>query len=142
MKLLWSIMIILILLLQVRLWIGEGSFAQVYNNQTALGQQAELHSRKSDQMDSGVHHRPSRSRDGYRLVTNRGSSELWHHRTGCTSQRILEATEPCVTGMELSDHKACNCRACRLNGSLRPDHAKPSEPKIMKLMTQRLPTSM
>ena len=30
MKLLWSIMIILILLLQVRLWVGEGSFAQVW----------------------------------------------------------------------------------------------------------------
>ena len=30
MKLLWTIMVVVILLLQVRLWVGEGSFAQVW----------------------------------------------------------------------------------------------------------------
>ncbi len=29
MKLLWTTMVVVILLLQVRLWVGEGSFAQV-----------------------------------------------------------------------------------------------------------------
>lgn len=41
MKLLWSIMIILILLLQVRLWIGEGSFAQVWGLENAIAEQRE-----------------------------------------------------------------------------------------------------
>ncbi len=31
MKVLWSIMVILIVLLQVRLWVGEGSYAQVWS---------------------------------------------------------------------------------------------------------------
>lgn len=30
MKLLWAILVVLILVLQVRLWVGEGSFAQVW----------------------------------------------------------------------------------------------------------------
>ena len=41
MKLLWSIMIILILLLQVRLWVGEGSFAQVWGLENAIAEQRE-----------------------------------------------------------------------------------------------------
>ncbi|MDX1757666.1 MAG: septum formation initiator family protein [Marinobacter sp.] len=39
MKVLWSVMIVLILLLQVRLWIGEGSFAQVWSLQRAIAEQ-------------------------------------------------------------------------------------------------------
>lgn len=39
MKILWAIMIVLILLLQVRLWAGEGSFAQVWSLQGAIGEQ-------------------------------------------------------------------------------------------------------
>lgn len=49
MKLLWSIMILLILLLQVRLWVGEGSFAQVWGLEDAIAEQrtenAELEAR-------------------------------------------------------------------------------------------------
>ena len=41
MKLLWSIMIILILLLQVRLWVGEGSFAQVWALEQSIAEQRE-----------------------------------------------------------------------------------------------------
>jgi cell division protein FtsB len=42
MKLLWSIMVLLIILLQVRLWVGEGSFAQVWGLEEAIaGQRAE-----------------------------------------------------------------------------------------------------
>lgn len=42
MKLLWSIMVLLIILLQVRLWVGEGSFAQVWGLENAIaGQRAE-----------------------------------------------------------------------------------------------------
>lgn len=46
MKLLWALMIVLILLLQVRLWVGEGSFAQVWALQQSIteqrGENAEL----------------------------------------------------------------------------------------------------
>lgn len=42
MKLLWSILVLLIILLQVRLWVGEGSFAQVWGLEEAIaGQRAE-----------------------------------------------------------------------------------------------------
>lgn len=39
MKVLWSVMVVLILLLQVRLWVGEGSFAQVWNLREAIQEQ-------------------------------------------------------------------------------------------------------
>lgn len=39
MKLLWSIMVIAILLLQVRLWVGEGSFAQVWTLEQSIAEQ-------------------------------------------------------------------------------------------------------
>ena len=39
MKLLWALMIVLILLLQVRLWVGEGSFAQVWALQQSITEQ-------------------------------------------------------------------------------------------------------
>lgn len=39
MKLLWSVMVILILLLQVRLWVGEGSFAQVWTLEQSIAEQ-------------------------------------------------------------------------------------------------------
>ncbi|MCG2582563.1 septum formation initiator family protein [uncultured Marinobacter sp.] len=41
MKLLWSIMAVLILLLQVRLWVGEGSFAQVWALEQSISEQRE-----------------------------------------------------------------------------------------------------
>ncbi|WP_404363493.1 cell division protein FtsB [Marinobacter sp.] len=42
MKWLWAVMGVLILLLQVRLWVGEGSFAQVWSlDQTIATQRAE-----------------------------------------------------------------------------------------------------
>ncbi|NWO06152.1 MAG: septum formation initiator family protein [Alteromonadaceae bacterium] len=49
MKTLWAILVILILLLQARLWAGEGSFAQVWSLEEAVAEQraenAELASR-------------------------------------------------------------------------------------------------
>ncbi len=39
MKLLWATMVILILLLQVRLWVGEGSFAQVWSLDKSIAEQ-------------------------------------------------------------------------------------------------------
>lgn len=39
MKLLWSIMVLLIILLQARLWVGEGSFAQVWSLEEAIAEQ-------------------------------------------------------------------------------------------------------
>ena len=39
MKLLWTIMVVLILLLQVRLWVGEGSFAQVWALEKSIAEQ-------------------------------------------------------------------------------------------------------
>ncbi|WP_417544652.1 septum formation initiator family protein [Marinobacter sp.] len=41
MKLLWAFMVVLILLLQVRLWIGEGSFAQVWTLEQSIAEQRE-----------------------------------------------------------------------------------------------------
>ncbi|MEA1082427.1 septum formation initiator family protein [Marinobacter qingdaonensis] len=41
MKLLWTTMIVLILLLQVRLWVGEGSFAQVWALEQSIAEQRE-----------------------------------------------------------------------------------------------------
>ncbi|WP_298446765.1 septum formation initiator family protein [uncultured Marinobacter sp.] len=41
MKLLWALMVVLILLLQVRLWIGEGSFAQVWALEHSIAEQRE-----------------------------------------------------------------------------------------------------
>ncbi|MGM0570769.1 septum formation initiator family protein [Marinobacter sp.] len=42
MKVLWSVMVILIVLLQVRLWVGEGSYAQVWSlSETIAEQRAE-----------------------------------------------------------------------------------------------------
>lgn len=39
MKLLWALMAVLILLLQVRLWVGEGSFAQVWTLEKSIAEQ-------------------------------------------------------------------------------------------------------
>ncbi|MDX5336583.1 MAG: septum formation initiator family protein [Marinobacter sp.] len=39
MKTLWAILVVLILLLQVRLWVGEGSFAQVWSLEKAIAEQ-------------------------------------------------------------------------------------------------------
>ncbi|HLV77653.1 MAG TPA: septum formation initiator family protein [Marinobacter sp.] len=39
MKSLWAILVVLILLLQVRLWVGEGSFAQVWSLNNAIAEQ-------------------------------------------------------------------------------------------------------
>lgn len=39
MKTLWAILIILTLLLQARLWAGEGSFAQVWSLEEAIAEQ-------------------------------------------------------------------------------------------------------
>lgn len=39
MRLLWTIMVVAILLLQVRLWVGEGSFAQVWALEQAIAEQ-------------------------------------------------------------------------------------------------------
>lgn len=38
-KLIWAFIIVLVLLLQVRLWIGEGSFAQVWALERAIAEQ-------------------------------------------------------------------------------------------------------
>ncbi|MBU2874449.1 septum formation initiator family protein [Marinobacter salexigens] len=51
MKLLWAFMVVLILLLQVRLWVGEGSFAQVWTLEQSIaeqrGENAELSTRNA-----------------------------------------------------------------------------------------------
>ena len=44
MKLLWTTMIVLILLLQVRLLVGEGSFAQVWALEESIAEQREENS--------------------------------------------------------------------------------------------------
>ena len=44
MKLLWSLMVVVILLLQVRLWVGEGSFAQVWALEKSITEQREENS--------------------------------------------------------------------------------------------------
>jgi cell division protein FtsB len=41
MKLLWTIMVVVILLLQVRLWVGEGSFAHVWALEQSIAEQRE-----------------------------------------------------------------------------------------------------
>ncbi|MTJ00413.1 MAG: cell division protein FtsB [Marinobacter adhaerens] len=41
MKLLWTTMVVVILLLQVRLWVGEGSFAQVWALEKSIAEQRE-----------------------------------------------------------------------------------------------------
>lgn len=47
MKLLWTTMIVLILLLQVRLWVGEGSFAQVWALEKSIAEQRDENSELS-----------------------------------------------------------------------------------------------
>jgi cell division protein FtsB len=47
MKLLWAFMVVLILLLQVRLWAGEGSFAQVWTLEKSIAEQREENSELS-----------------------------------------------------------------------------------------------
>jgi len=47
MKTLWAILVVLILLLQVRLWVGEGSFAQVWSLEEAVAEQREANSKLS-----------------------------------------------------------------------------------------------
>ncbi|WP_166252504.1 septum formation initiator family protein [Marinobacter salicampi] len=39
MKWLWAVMVVLVLLLQVRLWAGEGSFAQVWSLEDTIATQ-------------------------------------------------------------------------------------------------------
>ncbi|SFM49229.1 septum formation initiator family protein [Marinobacter zhejiangensis] len=39
MKVLWSVMVVFILLLQARLWVGEGSYAQVWGLQETIAEQ-------------------------------------------------------------------------------------------------------
>ncbi len=41
MKLLWTTMVVVILLLQVRLWVGEGSYAQVWALEKSIAEQRE-----------------------------------------------------------------------------------------------------
>ncbi|WP_305966269.1 septum formation initiator family protein [Marinobacter salsuginis] len=41
MKLLWTTMVVVILLLQLRLWVGEGSFAQVWALEKSIAEQRE-----------------------------------------------------------------------------------------------------
>ena len=41
MKLLWALMVVVILLLQFRLWVGEGSFAQVWALEKSIAEQRE-----------------------------------------------------------------------------------------------------
>ena len=41
MQLLWTTMVVVILLLQVRLWVGEGSFAQVWALEKSIAEQRE-----------------------------------------------------------------------------------------------------
>ncbi|WP_328185603.1 cell division protein FtsB [Marinobacter sp. OP 3.4] len=45
MKVLWSIMVILIVLLQVRLWVGEGSYAQVWGLSETIAEQRQENAR-------------------------------------------------------------------------------------------------
>lgn len=47
MKVLWSIMVMLIVLLQVRLWVGEGSYAQVWGLSETIGEQRAENARLS-----------------------------------------------------------------------------------------------
>ncbi|MCG7200019.1 septum formation initiator family protein [Marinobacter pelagius] len=65
MKTLWAIMVVLILLLQVRLWVGEGSFAQVWSLEQSIAEQraenAELAAR-NDRLYAEV--RNLRTREG------------------------------------------------------------------------------
>lgn len=39
MKVLWSVMVVLIVLLQIRLWSGEGSYAQVWSLSETIAEQ-------------------------------------------------------------------------------------------------------
>lgn len=45
MKWLWTVMAVLILLLQVRLWVGEGSFAQVWSLEKTIAEQRQENAR-------------------------------------------------------------------------------------------------
>lgn len=45
MKVLWSIMVVLIVLLQVRLWVGEGSYAQVWSLNDTITEQRQENAR-------------------------------------------------------------------------------------------------
>lgn len=47
MKWLWAVMIVLILLLQARLWAGEGSLAQVWSLESAIAEQQAENSKLS-----------------------------------------------------------------------------------------------
>ena len=75
MKLLWSIMILLILGLQCRLWLGEGSFAEVWRLRNSVQEQVELNQQltvRNSRLDAEVLDLKS----GYEVIEERARGEL------------------------------------------------------------------
>ena len=75
MKLLWSIMILLILGLQCRLWFGEGSFAEVWRLKKNVQEQVELNQQltvRNSRLDAEVLDLKS----GYEVIEERARGEL------------------------------------------------------------------
>ena len=102
--------------------LGKG----VFLNDRVLDHVIEDHERKAAQDELGIKARPSAQMDP-RVPKNYASPEIWHHRTGCSSERVIKATSACVRGMNVTAAKwDCDCSTCFKNKSNRPDFKAPS----------------
>lgn len=75
MKVLWSILILASLGLQYRLWVGEGSFVEVWRLQQAVEQQVEVNERlmaRNSRLDAEVIDLKS----GYQAIEERARIDL------------------------------------------------------------------
>jgi len=75
MKVLWSIMILVTLCLQYRLWVGEGSFAEVWRLQQTVQQQSDINQAliaRNSRLDAEVMDLKS----GYQVIEERARINL------------------------------------------------------------------
>jgi len=89
MKLLWGIMALLIVLLQMRLWIGEGSYAQVWQLQDQIAQQQEAN-RSLAGRNAELFAEVGNLGDGKRAVEERARTNLGMLRQGETFFLVVD----------------------------------------------------
>ncbi len=89
MKWLWGITAVLIVLLQVRLWVGEGSFVQAWQLQQQIEQQKEINqalASRNDELFAEV----SNLSEGSRAVEERARDNLGMIQDGETFFLVVE----------------------------------------------------
>ena len=83
MKVLWGVLIVAIVLLQFRLWTGEGSFAQVWQLREQIAQQQEANANLASR-NSELLAEVGNLSDGKRAVEERARTNLGLVREGET----------------------------------------------------------